>query len=107
MTTTTELKKSIEYAVHQIRSKKNDPDSKLRWMRALNRQAETLVKIAEAQRNSESKSVNNFDLATYLSTVRKRVPADMGKESRILRRAEIDLYRTVRRTTGMHSRTCH
>ncbi len=103
---TSNLKKGIEYAVHQIRSKKVDPDTKLRWMRALSKQAETLVKIAEARRNIESKS-NNMDIATYLSQIENRIPPEIRKESRTLRRATIDAFRTVRRTTGQQYRVCH
>jgi len=96
---TENLKKGIEYAVHQIRSKRVDPDTKLRWMRSLTRQVEALVKVAEALNNIEGKSASEIDLATYLSSVETRVPAET--RSIALRRATVDFHRVVLRAARM------
>jgi hypothetical protein len=84
---TDNLRKGIEYAVRQVRSKKVDPGTKLRWMRALTRQVEALVKVVEAQNNIGSKSAGGLDLAAYLSSVEKRIEGPvceartMGREA--------------------------
>lgn len=68
------LKRSIEFAVGQLRAKKVSGEVKLRWSRSLARQVEALVKVAEALDKIGSNSGAEMDLASYLSGVEKRVP---------------------------------
>lgn len=91
----------MEYAVQQICSRKVDPEIKLRWMRSLARQAEALVKVAEALKNIESKSANDLDLSTYLSSLETRIPVET--RSAAMRRARTDFRDVVFRARGMQS----
>lgn len=101
LSATANLKKGIEYAIHQIRSKRVDPNIKLRWMRSLTRQVEALVKIAEALNNVESKSTDDLDLSTYLSSLETRIPTKT--RSTAMRRARTDFRDVVFRARGMQS----
>jgi len=98
---TENLKKGIEYAVNQIRSKKVRPDTKLRWMRSLTRQVEALVKVAEALNNIESKSASDIDLATYLSSLEKKIPPT-PRQASTMRRARREFQTTIKRALRLH-----
>jgi len=95
---TDNLRKGIEYAVRQIRSKKIAPAAKLRWMRALTRQVEALVKVVEAQSNIGSKSAGSLDLATFLSSVQKRIEVP-AREARTMHREALELDNVVRQAS--------
>jgi len=95
---TDNLRKGIEYAVRQVRSKKVDPSTKLRWMRALTRQVEALVKVVEAQSNIGSKSAKGLDLATFLSSVQKRIEVPV-REARTMHREASELNDVVRQAS--------
>lgn len=103
---TANLKKGIEYAVNQIRSKRVDPDTKLRWIRSLTRQVEALVKVAEASNNIESKSANDIDLATYLSSLEKKI-AKATSQQPISSDAAKECRRTIRRAISHISELRH
>jgi len=68
------LKRSIEFAIGQLRAKKVPGEVKLRWSRSLTRQVEALVKVAEALSKIGCRSTTNVDLASYLSSLETRVP---------------------------------
>jgi len=95
---TDNLRKGIEYAVRQVRSKKVDPSTKLRWMRALTRQVEALVKVVEAQSNIGSKSAGSLDLATFLSSVQKRIEVPV-REARTMHREAVEFDNAVRQAS--------
>jgi hypothetical protein len=95
---TDNLRKGIEYAVRQVRSKKVSPAAKLRWMRALTRQVEALVKVVEAQSNIGSKSADKHDLATFLSSVQSRIAAP-GREARTMQDAVSEFHGVVRQAS--------
>jgi hypothetical protein len=95
---TDNLRKGIEYAVRQVRSKKVDPGTKLRWMRALTRQVEALVKVVEAQNNIGSKSAGCLDLAAYLSSVEKRIEGPVC-EARTMGHAAVEFHDVVRQAS--------
>ena len=92
------LRKGIEYAVHQIRSKKVTPAAKLRWMRALTRQVEALVKVVEAQSNIGSKSGERVDLASFLSSVQSQIESPV-REARTMRHAVSEFRDVVRQAS--------
>jgi hypothetical protein len=92
------LRKGIEYAIHQIRSKKVSPAAKLRWMRALTRQVEALVKVVEAQSNIGSKPGDRLDLATFLSSVQSRI-ASPDREARTMQNAVSEFHDVVRQAS--------
>ena len=95
---TDNLRKGIEYAIRQIRSKKVSPATKLRWMRALTRQVEALVKVVEAQSNIGSKSAGSLDLATFLSSVQKRIEVPV-REARTMQNAAVEFDNVVRQVS--------
>jgi len=95
---TDNLRKGIEYAIRQIRSKKVAPAAKLRWMRALTRQVEALVKVVEAQSNVGSKSAGSLDLATFLSSVKERVEVPV-RESRMMQNVAVEFDNAVRQVS--------
>jgi hypothetical protein len=95
---TDNLRKGIEYAVRQVRSKKVDPSTKLRWMRALTRQVEALVKVVEAQSNIGSKSADKHDLATFLSSVQSRIASPV-REARTMQNAVSEFDDVVRQAS--------
>lgn len=68
------LKKSIDFSARQLNTRKVRGEMKLRWSRALTRQVEALVKIAEALSRIEGRSSADLDLATFLSTLESKVP---------------------------------
>lgn len=68
------LKKSIEFAVGQLKAKKVRGEMKLRWSRSLVRQVEALVKVVEALNKIGSKSGADLDFASYLSALEKKIP---------------------------------
>lgn len=68
------LKRSIEYAVRKLDARKVRGEAKLRWSRSLTRQVEALVKVAEALNKIGSKSAVDMDMATYLSSLKSKVP---------------------------------
>lgn len=68
------LKKSIDFSARQLNARKVRGEMKLRWSRALTRQVEALVKIAEALSRIEGRSSADLDLATFLSTLESKVP---------------------------------
>lgn len=95
---TDNLRKGIEYAVRQIRSKKIAPAAKLRWMRALTRQVEALVKVVEAQSNIGSRSAGSLDLATFLSSIEQKVQVP-AQEARTMGRAVLEFHDVVRQAS--------
>jgi hypothetical protein len=95
---TDNLRKGIEYAIRQIRSKKVSPAAKLRWMRALTRQVEALVKVVEAQSNIGSKSDSRLDLASFLSSVESRIASPV-REARTMRDAVSEFRGVVRQAS--------
>jgi len=92
------LKKGMMYTMNQLNSRRVLPERKLRWLKALTRQAEALVDVVEALNKLDSKSAADVDLATFLSSLETRIPA---KEARMMRRASLDFHRVVGRATGM------
>lgn len=92
------LKKGITLTVNQINSRRVPPEKKLRWLKALARQAEALVDVVQALNKIGNKSTEEIDLATFLSSVEKRLPT---KEARIMRRDAMDFHRVVLRARGM------
>jgi len=66
------LQKGIDYAVRQLNSRKISEERKMRWIRALTRQIEALVRVVEALNNIGS-NAGSLDLATYLSSIQERV----------------------------------
>jgi len=92
------LKKGITLTVNQINSRRVPPEKKLRWLKALARQAEALVDVVQALNKIGSKSTAEIDLATFLSSVEKRLPT---KEARTMRRDKMDFHRVVLRARGM------
>jgi hypothetical protein len=92
------LKKGITLTVSQINSRRVPPEKKLRWLKALARQAEALVDVVQALNKIGTKSTTEIDLATFLSSVEKRLPT---KEARIMRRDTMDFHRVVLRARGM------
>jgi hypothetical protein len=94
------LKKGIMLTVSQINSRRVPPEKKLRWLKALARQAEALVDVVQALNKIGSKTTNEIDLATFLSSVEKKLPT---KEARTMRLATMDFHRVVLRATGMQS----
>ncbi len=68
------LKKNIEHALRQLKARKVRGEMKLRWSRALVRDAEALVKVAEALSKMGAKSAADMDISSYLSSVQTRVP---------------------------------
>jgi len=95
---TENLRKGIEYAIRQIRSKKVAPAAKLRWMRALTRQVEALVKVVEAQSNVGSKSAGSLDLATFLCSVKEKIDGPV-RESRMMQNAVGEFDDVVRQVS--------
>jgi len=53
-------------------------------MRSLIRQVEALVKLAEDLNNTQSKSTADMDLATYLSSLEKKIPEIRHKHLGVL-----------------------
>jgi len=101
LTATANLKKGIEYAVHQIRSKRVNPETKLRWMCNLTRQVEALVKVTEALNKIGSKSAVDIDLASYLSGLETRVPRKFATKKfvRIVEKTSLSGSRHAHRRT--------
>jgi len=92
------LKKGIMLTVSQINSRRVPPEKKLRWLKALARQAEALVDVVQALNKIGSKSTKEIDLATFLSSIEKKLPT---KEARTMRLATRDFHRVVLRATAM------
>ena len=74
------LQKGIDYAVKQLASRKISEERKMRWIRALTRQIEALVKVVEALNNIGS-NAGVLDLASYLSSIRERVGVPVEQAS--------------------------
>jgi hypothetical protein len=68
------LKRSIEYSVRQLDSRRVRAETKLRWSRSLTRQVEALIKVAEALNKIGSKSAADLDLSSYLSVLESKIP---------------------------------
>lgn len=98
------LKKGITLTVSQINSRRVPPEKKLRWLKALARQAEALVDVVQALNKIGSKSTAEIDLATFLSSVEKKLPI---KEARTMRRATMDFHQVVLRATGIQRVSNH
>ena len=92
------LKKGITLTVNQINSRRVPPEKKLRWLKALARQAEALVDVVQALNKIGNRSTAEIDLATFLSSVEKKLPT---KEARIMRRDTMDFHRVVLRARAM------
>ncbi|MEM3765650.1 MAG: hypothetical protein QXU46_01330 [Candidatus Bathyarchaeia archaeon] len=90
------LKKSIEFAVGQLKAKKVRGEMKLKWSRSLVRQVEALVKVVEALNKIDSKSgTADLDLASYLAGLGKKIPR------RFVSKRFVTVVRTVQaRTAG-------
>jgi len=101
LTATANLKKGIEYAVHQIRSKRVNPETKLRWMRNLTRQVEALVKVTEALNKIDSKSAADTDLASYLSGLETKIPRKLATKKfvRLVEKTRLGWSRHAHRRT--------
>jgi porphobilinogen deaminase len=99
LTAAESLKKSIEYAVKQMNTRKVRGEVKLRWSRALTKQVEALVKVAEALNRMEGKSGADEDLASYLSVVEQKVPQKFATRrlTRIIRKVRLSGPRYERR----------
>jgi len=89
------LKKGIQYAVSQINSRTIKGEMKVRWIRSLTRQIEALIKVVEAVNNIGSKTPVDFDLATYLSSLEKKMSA--ASQAPISSHAAKECRRTIRR----------
>jgi hypothetical protein len=74
------LQRGIDYAVRQLGSRKISEERKMRWIRALTRQIEALVKVVEALNNVGS-NAGGFDLASYLSSIREKVEVPVEQAS--------------------------
>ena len=74
------LQKGIDYAVRQLGSRKISEERKMRWIRALTRQIEALVKVVEALNNIGS-NAGVLDLASYLSSIRDKVEVPVEQVS--------------------------
>jgi hypothetical protein len=74
------LQKGIDYAVRQLSSRKISEERKMRWIRALTRQIEALVRVVEALNNVGS-NAGGFDLASYLSSIREKVEVPVEQVS--------------------------
>jgi len=92
------LKKGIMFTESQINSRRVPPEKKLRWLKALARQAEALVDVVQALNKIGTKPTAEIDLATFLSSMEKKLPT---KEARIMRRDAMDFHRVVLRARGM------
>ncbi|MBS7646631.1 hypothetical protein KEJ24_02165 [Candidatus Bathyarchaeota archaeon] len=68
------LKKSIEFAVGQLKAKKVKGEMKLKWSCSLVRQVEALVKVVEALNKIGSKSEADLDLSSYLAVLEEKIP---------------------------------
>ena len=66
------LQRGIDYAVRQLGSRKISEERKMRWIRALTRQIEALVRVVEALNNIGS-NAGSLDLASYLASIRDKV----------------------------------
>lgn len=93
------LKRSIAFSVGQLDARKVRGEMKLRWSRSLTRQVGALVEVAEALNRIRGGSVENVDLASYLSDLEQRVPSGFAnrKLSRIARRYRMNGVRHARR----------
>lgn len=98
------LKEGMMFTMSQLNSRRVLPEKKLRWLKALTRQAEALVDVVEALNKIDSKSASDVDLASFLSSLETKIPA---REARTLRRASLDFHRVVGRATGMRRLSCH
>jgi hypothetical protein len=76
------LQEGIDYAAKLLGSRKVREERKMRWIRALTRQIEALVKVVEALNNIRS-NAGGLDLASYLSSIRDKieVPVEQGSVS--------------------------
>jgi hypothetical protein len=74
------LQKGIDYAVRQLGSRKISEERKMRWIRALTRQIEALVKVVEALNNIGS-NAGGLDLASFLSSIRDKVEVPVERAS--------------------------
>jgi len=92
------------FTLSQINSRRVPPEKKLRWLKALARQAEALVDVVQALNKIGSKSTKEIDLATFLSSVEKKLPK---KEARTMRHATMGFHRIVLRATRMQRASNH
>jgi len=92
------LRKGIEFAIRQLNAKRVRSEVKLRWMKSLTKQTEALVKVVEALNNMGAKSAESLDLASYLSSVEKRIEAPT-LEARTMQRAAVELHDVVRQAS--------
>jgi hypothetical protein len=92
------LKKGMVFTMSQLNSKRVPPEKKLRWLKALTRQAEALVNVIEALHNIGSKSASDADLAIFLSSVQESVDGPV-RESRRMRNAALEFHDVVRQAS--------
>ena len=76
------LKKGMTFTMNQLNSRKVPSEKKLRWLKALTRQAEAIVDVVEALNKIGSKSASDIDLATFLSSIEERLPIPPPSSSR-------------------------
>ncbi len=69
------LKKSMTFTMSKIESRKVPHEKKLRWLKALTKQAEALVDVVGALNKIGSKSAEDIDLAKFLGEIQERLPA--------------------------------
>jgi len=72
------LKKGMTFTMSKIDSRKVPSEKKLRWLKALTRQAEALVDVVEALNKIGSKSAEDIDLATFLGEIREKLPTALS-----------------------------
>ncbi len=72
------LKKSMTFTMSKIESRKIPYEKKLRWLKALTRQAEALVDVMEALNKIGSKSAENIDLAKFLGDIQEKLPTALS-----------------------------
>jgi hypothetical protein len=86
------LRRSMQYILRQLNSRKVRVETKLKLMRNFTRQAEALAKIAQALHSINSKSAGAADFSKYLSEVMSDVPeefatAKIARISRVMNRS--------------------
>jgi len=75
------LKTGMMFTMSQLNSRRVLPEKKLRWLKALTRQVEALVNVVEALHNIGSKSASDVDLATFLSSLERKLPKESQSPS--------------------------